>query len=214
MTPIDLANWPRSQHFSLFKDFSQPYFNVCIKLPIRELYNYCKAQQYSFFHGYIYTTLLACNAYAPMRQRIINNSPWQLDTIRASVVELADDDTFRFSYFNTCDNVQDFISHAKKASRDAKEQALFCDAFEATEGQPDLVHISVLPWLNFTSFSHAVTHGSSLAIPKIVFGQYDDKTGEIPISIDVHHALMDGLHVAQFIAALNKQITLFCNDSC
>ena len=95
MTPIDLTSWPRQQHFSLFKEFTQPYFNVCVQLDMAALYQYCKAQQYSFFHAYIYAALQASNAYQPMLLRIIDNMPWQLTAQRASVVELADDDTFR-----------------------------------------------------------------------------------------------------------------------
>lgn len=212
MTPINLANWSRSQHFALFKDFSQPYFNVCIKLSMQQLYDFCKENHYSFFQAYIYITLKACHAYPPIRQRIVNNQPFQLATVRASVVELADDDTFRFSYFSDCDDFSQFQSHADKVSAKSRSNALFSNEFNATEGQADLIHISVLPWFNFTSFAHATHEGASLAIPKFVFGQYDAKTGEMPLAIDVHHALMDGLHVAQFIAIFERKMALFCNQ--
>jgi chloramphenicol O-acetyltransferase type A len=33
----------------------------------------------------------------------------------------------------------------------------------------------------------------------------------MPLSIDVHHALMDGLHVARFVKILQDKITNFCN---
>ncbi|KKK47591.1 hypothetical protein LCGC14_3153670, partial [marine sediment metagenome] len=35
------------------------------------------------------------------------------------------------------------------------------------------------------------------------------KTGKMPLSIDVHHALMDGLHVAKFIEHLQRSIDDF-----
>ena len=31
-TQVDLQQWPRAQHFAFFKDFHQPYFNVCVRL--------------------------------------------------------------------------------------------------------------------------------------------------------------------------------------
>jgi chloramphenicol O-acetyltransferase type A len=94
----------------------------------------------------------------------------------------------------------------------AKSQPLFSDAFAQTEGQADLIHISVLPWLNFSAFSHAFSDDQSLGIPKFVFGQYDKYTGTIPLAIDVHHSLMDGLHVAKFINTLQTTFNDFCND--
>ena len=70
----------------------------------------------------------------------------------------------------------------------------------------DLIHISVLPWLNFSAFSHAFSEGESLGIPKFVFGQFDKHTGTMPLAIDVHHSLMDGLHVAKFINTLQNKV--------
>ena len=211
ITPIDLATWPRKQHFAFFKEFSLPYFNVCVSLDMAALYNKCKAEPYSFFHSYVYLTLEACHDYAPMRQRIIDSLPVQLSSVRGSVVELAEDETFRFSYFEKQASMADFSKHAIAVGKTSKAKPFFSDAFAATEGQPDLIHISVLPWLNFTGFSHAVSEGHGLGIPKFVLGQYDSQTGKMPLSIDVHHALMDGLHVARFVKILQEKITNFCN---
>lgn len=134
--------------------------------------------------------------------RIINQKPCYLSATRASVVELADDESFRFSYFKLHGSLNKFSREAKAISDTTKLNPLFSDAFAATEGQADLIHVSVLPWLNFSSFSHAFTQGQSCGIPKFVFGQYNPNTGEMPLSIDVHHALLDGLHVAKFVQQL------------
>ncbi len=208
---LDLNSWPRRDHFTFFSEFSFPYFNICVSLDMADLYHQCKTECYSFFHTYIYLTLEACHDYAPMRQRIIDSLPVQLLSVRASVVELADDDTFRFSYFDKQASRQEFANHAIEVSKLSKAKPLFSDAFVETEGQADLVHISVLPWLNFTGFSHAVSEGHGLGVPKLVFGQYDHQTGKMPLSIDVHHALMDGLHVARFVKILQDKIAAFCN---
>lgn len=212
MTVINLDTWPRSEHFALFKDFNQPYFNVCIHVDAKPLFDFCKSNQHSFFQSYIFLALRACHQYPPMLQRIINNAPWQLDGARASVVELAADDTFRFSYFSLKQTFADFSKHVQQVSSQSKASPLFSEAFYQTEGRADLIHISVLPWLDFTSFSHAHTHGASMGIPKLVFGKYNAETGKIPLSIDVHHALMDGLHVARFIEHFQNCIARYCED--
>lgn len=212
MEPIDLDTWPRQQHFELFKNFTQPYFNVCVTLNAKPLFEYCKQNKLSFFQAYVHATLKACHAYNPIMLRIINERPWRLKQVRASVVELASDDSFIFSYFNYSPCLEEFAQHATAISANAKSQPLFSQAFNQTEGQADLIHISVLPWLNFSSFSHAFSEGKSLGIPKFVFGQYDKTTGLMPFSIDVHHSLMDGLHVAAFINVLQNNIDDFCKD--
>lgn len=212
MTPINLASWSRAQHFELFKDFSQPYFNVCVHVDMQQLYLTCKSRKHSFFQTYIFLALRACHQYSPMLLRIIDDAPWQLQSTRASVVELAPDDTFRFSYFCLCNDFRQFSLHAKQMSDAAKQQDLFSSAFAQTEGQADLIHVSVLPWLDFTGFSHAHSHGTSLGIPKLVFGKYNNETGKMPLSIDVHHALMDGLHVARFVELFQQCIISYCQE--
>jgi len=209
MQPIDFDSWPRKQHFELFKNFTQPYFNVCVQLNAQTLFNYCKAQNISFFQAYVYCTLKACFAYEPIMLRITEFKPWLLTSIRASVVELDEDECFVFSYFDYMGSFKEFSANSEKVSKQSKSKPLFSDAFASTEGQADLIHISVLPWLNFSAFSHAFSEGQSLGIPKFVFGQYNKHSGTMPLAIDVHHSLMDGLHVARFIKILQTEINSF-----
>lgn len=209
MQPIDFDSWPRKQHFELFKNFTQPYFNVCVQLNAQTLFNYCKAQNISFFQAYVYCTLKACFAYEPIMLRIIESKPWLLTSIRASVVELDEDECFVFSYFDYLGSFKEFSANSEKVSKQSKSNSLFSDAFANTEGQADLIHISVLPWLNFSAFSHAFSEGQSLGIPKFVFGQYDKQAGTMPLSVDVHHSLMDGLHVARFVKVLQAECDHF-----
>ena len=213
ITPLDFEQWPRKQHFELFQQFTQPYFNVCVQLNAKKLYTACKQANIAFFHGYIYCLLKVCHKYEPMMLRIINQKPCYLSATRASVVELADDESFRFSYFKLHESLNKFSREAKAISNATKLNPLFSDAFAATEGQADLIHVSVLPWLNFSSFSHAFTHGQSNGIPKFVFGQYNTETGKMPLAIDVHHALLDGLHVAKFIKQLQYTFNNLSNNN-
>jgi chloramphenicol O-acetyltransferase type A len=65
----------------------------------------------------------------------------------------------------------------------------------------NVIHYSSLPWINFKSISHARSFSFKDSSPKISFGkmtiQQDKKI--MPVSVHVHHALMDGYQVSQFI---------------
>jgi hypothetical protein len=57
----------------------------------------------------------------------------------------------------------------------------------------NVIHFSAIPWLNFTSLSHARSYTDSC--PKISFGKMmttDDGTKTMAMSIHVHHGLIDG----------------------
>jgi chloramphenicol O-acetyltransferase type A len=79
---------------------------------------------------------------------------------------------------------------------------------EAQEQRDDLIHYSVIPWIAFTSFTHAKKYNTRDSIPKIVFGKYCDDSGvaKMPVSVEVHHALMDGIHVGEFFEIFQKHL--------
>lgn len=67
--------------------------------------------------------------------------------------------------------------------------------------EANLIRYSVLPWFDFTSIPHARDFSREDSAPRITFGKITETDGRctMPLSIHVHHALVDGLHVAQFV---------------
>jgi hypothetical protein len=68
---------------------------------------------------------------------------------------------------------------------------------------PTLVHCTTLPWLHFTSFTHARDPAQGTDNPKLAFGQLRQAEARwwLPLCVDVHHALVDGVHVGRFVQA-------------
>ena len=58
---------------------------------------------------------------------------------------------------------------------------------------------STLPWLRFTAFTNAIPRPDG--IPRIVFGKVfaDGASSRMPMGIEVHHGLVDGIDVARFV---------------
>ncbi|WP_462169666.1 CatA-like O-acetyltransferase [Pseudoalteromonas xiamenensis] len=206
LTEIDLNSWSRKEHFNFFNEFAQPYFNVCVSLNMKPLYQYCKSHSISFSSAYVHALGQAINDYEPMRIRIKDNKPVICETVEQSIVTLADDETFRFVTLSTEMTLEDFDKMLKIQKSVVHNEALFSERVTTNEKRLDVSHVSILPWLNFSAFSHATNFGKSTGIPKCVFGRYNAETGLTPLSIDVHHALMDGLHVANFVDKLQKKL--------
>jgi chloramphenicol O-acetyltransferase type A len=72
----------------------------------------------------------------------------------------------------------------------------------------DRIHFTTLPWLSFTSFSHARNWRREDSIPKIAFGKFvkENQRTLLPFSVEVHHALMDGLHVGRYVSRLEETL--------
>ena len=197
--PIDLdtEKWNRKELFYFFKDYDTPFFNICAEVEVTDLLAYTKENQISFFIASLYLSLKSANMIEAFRYRIRGEKVIIHDVIHAGSTVLNSDQTFSFCYFDYCPSFQPFNQEAsKKLARHAEG----FKSLEPEEHRDDLIHYSVIPWISFTSFSHARKHKTQDSVPKIVFGKYFDSLGikKLPVSVEVHHALMDGIHVAKF----------------
>ncbi|HNW93561.1 MAG TPA: CatA-like O-acetyltransferase [bacterium] len=62
--------------------------------------------------------------------------------------------------------------------------------------------ITCLPWVAFTSFVLPVATRQPDSVPRIAWGKFIESGGKVtlPVAVQVHHAVVDGLHVGQFYA--------------
>jgi chloramphenicol O-acetyltransferase type A len=118
---------------------------------------------------------------------------------------LLPNETFTLAYFNYDENFGTFIRDAERSVKKAQSGD---GGFRPSE-RDDMVHFTVLPWVSFTSFSHARNWRREDSVPKIAFGKFTRENENIllPISVEVHHALMDGLHVGRFLARLEEALS-------
>jgi chloramphenicol O-acetyltransferase type A len=198
---LDLESWPRRQAFEYFRGYDKPYFNICTALEIGPLVELVRSEpDVSFFLAYLYLSLRAANETEPFRYRLAEGQVLVHERIHAGTTVLLDDESFGFAYF---DHTEDF-ARFQAAAREAMAQLRARKSFDPQDRRTDLIHYSILPWVSFTSFSHARNWGAEDSIPKIVFGKASEQKGEwlLPVSVEVHHALMDGLHVGRYLETL------------
>ena len=70
----------------------------------------------------------------------------------------------------------------------------------------NLIHFSAVPWIDFTSYSHARSFTFPDSCPKISFGKMMEENGKktMQMSVHVHHGLVDGYDVGLFISAFEE----------
>ena len=70
----------------------------------------------------------------------------------------------------------------------------------------DVFQCSPMPWITFTHISHTNSGKKDNATPLFDWGKYYEKNGKImiPISVQVHHSFVDGMHVGQFVNGLQE----------
>jgi chloramphenicol O-acetyltransferase type A len=68
--------------------------------------------------------------------------------------------------------------------------------------------MTAIPWVSFTSFSHPMTLHPADSIPRFAWGKFFEDTGllKMPLSVQGHHALMDGIHMGKFYAEVQDYL--------
>lgn len=201
-TAIDMNQWSRKDHFAFFNQFEEPFFGVTVTVDVTEAYAQAKKQGVSFFLYYLYRALKAANGIENFRYRIIENKVFIFEQVNASPTINRPNGTFGFAYMDYTDNEEQFYQHAKAIT----------EAVQQTEGLipsgsgQNVIHFSALPWLNFSAISHARRFGFADSCPKVSFGKISIESDRklMPVSIHVHHGLMDGYHVGLFVEAFQE----------
>lgn len=200
---LDIATWKRREHYLLFKEYDEPYFNMCAEVDISKTITYTQAHELSFFITSLYLATRAANGIENFRYRMENDKIRILNMVHPGSTVLNTDETFSFSYFNYQQNFRAFYDNSMAILRRFKEG--YSNVDPANE-RHDLIHFSVIPWIRFTSFSHARRFNKTESIPRIVLGKYESDGLKVmmPVSVEVHHALMDGLHVGRYFQQLQE----------
>ena len=90
--------------------------------------------------------------------------------------------------------------------RRAKAQPSLEDGDEALS----LFFVSCLPWLHYSAISQPTPFPAD-SNPRITWGKYQEVAGQVqlPVTLLVHHALVDGIHLARFFENLEKELRKF-----
>jgi chloramphenicol O-acetyltransferase type A len=194
---LNIDTWIRKEHFNFFKNFEEPFYGVVVNIDCTAAYGLAKENGVSFFLYYLHKSLTAVNDLEPFKYRIDGDDVIIYDQINAGPTIGRSNGTFGFSYMDYHPSFHKFMIGAKKeVERVQNTTTLFAPKLDN-----DIVHFSSLPWINFTSISHARGFSFPDSCPKISFGKMTENNGKrtMPVSIHVHHALVDGLHVGQYI---------------
>jgi chloramphenicol O-acetyltransferase type A len=194
---LNIDTWERKEHFNFFKNFEEPFYGVVVNIDCTKAYKFAKENDVSFFLYYLHKSLTAVNALEPFKYRIYGDEVFLYDQINAGPTIGRANGTFGFSYVDYHPSFNDFMIGAnKEIERVQNTTTLFAPKLD-----DDIVHYSALPWIDFTSLSHARSFSFQDSCPKMSFGKMSESGGKLtmPVSVHVHHALIDGLHVGQYI---------------
>lgn len=207
-TRIDMADYPRRQHFDYFRSLAYPYVGVTQNVDVTELAAFCRAKGCSFYLTFLHTAALAADGVPQLRQRIRDGGVVEYDACPTSHTELLPDSTYCYCTLHHHMPLPDYLAHAEEARRLCRENA----SIDEDDDVESMYFISTLPWLHYTALIQPVAGGDE-SNPRITWGKYEpDAAGRLllPVTLLAHHALVDGVHLKQFYENLGRELRAVC----
>jgi chloramphenicol O-acetyltransferase len=209
MREIDLERWPRREHFDLYRAMDFGHVNLCIEADITELWETRRRAGVSATILLTYTIAKAANRVPELRQRIRGDRVVEHDVVHPVITVLGGDDAFGFCTLVYDEAFARFADSAMERIEAAKHDASLRGWPHDLEGKPsrdDLLSMTIVPWFSFTSF--AITRQPACdTLPLIAWGKVisADKRHALPLFVNFHHALVDGVHIGRFFSFVEEE---------
>lgn len=202
MKYIDTENWKRKDHYNYFKQLDYPHFNICGNLDITNFYKYIKENELPFFISFLYAAVKTANDIEEFKLRIKEDMVIEHDTVSPSFTVMTEDEVFSFCTSDFKAEFKDFKTGTLKEIEKVKNKVNIDDE----PGRDDLLYITSIPWISFTNITHPINMNPVDSIPRISWGKFFSENNKIkiPLSVQVHHALVDGIHVGQYFNLLQE----------
>lgn len=204
-TVIDKTKYPRIRHFEYFKTLKNPHLGVTINVDVTDLLEYCKKHNYSFYLSFIHFVALALDDIEEFHYRILNNEIVRFEECSTSHIEDMKDGTYCYCTLHHHMPFNEYIEYATKTRNICKENG----SVDEDEDVLSQYFISCLPWISYTSLIQP-TADENDSNPRVTWGKYEINTNGkymMPVSILVHHGLVDGIHIGKFYELLNSKIS-------
>jgi len=211
MKEINFTNSHRKAHFDFFNSMNHPHFNITANVDITNFLPFLKKEKLPITPSIVYLISRVANEIPEFRWRIQEGKVVEHEMVTPSFsvfTEVAD--VFSFCAVEYEKDARSFIKKAFEKSEEMKKNPSFKDE----EDRDDFIFLSSIPWVSFTGFQHAMRNHPADSVPRFVWGKFFEMNGRMmmPLSVQVHHAVVDGRHVGRFfqmVEEVGNQTELF-----
>ena len=202
MRTIDMQTWSRRDHFELFSSYGYPHFGMCANVDLTTFYPAVKQHGHSLTIAMVYVITRVSNAIPEFRYRIREEKVIEHEIVNSRFTFLTEEDTFRFCLADYYEDFKAFAANASKSIAFAKENPL------AKPPQDNVLYMTAIPWVSFTGFLHPMRLQPEDSVPRFVWGKIFEEGNllKMPLGVQGHHALIDGIHIGKFYAELQNYL--------
>lgn len=191
------------RHFEFFVGMNHPHFSVCAPVDVTAWLDGAKQRGERINSALVYLLARVANDVPQFRRRIRNGDLVEHTVVHPSfAVPTAETDVFSF-----CEVKFDSAMPAFVARCEQQIQAMrSVPSIEDEPGRDDYLFMSALPWISFTAVTHPMHYHPHDSVPRITWGKITDHDERkiMPVSVQAHHAIVDGVHMGHFFERVEK----------
>lgn len=205
--PVDFSDDPhRQKHFQFFAQMDQPHFNICAEVPIGPFREAIRDTDWGVTPALVYLLARTANELRPFRWRIREEGVIEHGAVHPSfTIPTEASEVFSFCTVDYQPEVTAFVA-ATRIEMAAMQET---PSFEDEAGRDDFLFLSAIPWVRFTSISHAMHYTPPDSIPRISWGKFVKSGNELvmPLSVQAHHAVVDGSDIGHYFERITAYLT-------
>jgi len=197
MRIIEFTSPHRRKHFEFFHSMNHPHFSVSANVEIGTWLDMTRRRGLKTNSAIVHLLARVANEIPQLRQRIRGHQVVEHDTVHPTFTVATDvSEAFSFCYVEYCPDLEEFVQRTVVEMENMRVDPVF----EDEPGRDDYLFMSALPWISFTSVQHAMQYHPHDSVPRISWGKFFESDGRtlMPLSLQAHHALVDGVHAGQF----------------
>ncbi|MFD1630700.1 type A chloramphenicol O-acetyltransferase [Pseudopedobacter beijingensis] len=203
---INTEEWKRKEHFAAYRGPVKCGFSLTVKLDISPLIPFVKKQSYKFYPVMIYLLTKAVNQHPEFKMAMKAGELIVWDRVEPVYTVLhPETETFSALTSRCTGELDEFI----KVYDETTERYRNDGRFFPEQAPENHFNISAIPWIHFDSFNLNIADFTDYFAPSFTIGKYQTDNNKImlPLAIQVHHAVCDGIHVAKLINTLQEYCT-------
>lgn len=224
---IDLDTYKRKAHLEYFMSMQSPQTGLTVEVDVTDLKEFCKKEGCSFFLTFMHVVALSADSIPQFRQRLHKLTPEELTDpkhSRAPKEGLFKDLEIREYEESPTSNTEsrgdeemycyctnrhhmpwkEYIETATKNQAEARKNGTLDEDAEIEA----FYFPTCVPWVRYLDCVHpwGDCYDSN---PRFSWGKFEENfKGRLmmPLTVRVHHGLVDGLQIAKFYEAVNVNI--------
>jgi chloramphenicol O-acetyltransferase type A len=205
MQYIDVETWERREYFQAYLSTDFPYINVGANIDVTNLVSFSNRNSLSSYIAMVYAAHCVAESMDNFKYRIKDGRPVTIERMCPSFTHIPDGTDLFVNV--TLEFVDDLLIFHEKAKDQIAAQGMD-PGFTVLAGRYDIIGYSAMPWIEYTHFIRTISELGVSSNPKISWGKYFGKGNRIMMafSVQVHHVLMDGVHVGKYFEQVQAYI--------